>query len=66
MKRKYKWVCEECGSSDVMAEGSAFWNREEQRWEWGWDDTFCHDCQETVLVRKENLPPEIPTNTQIV
>jgi hypothetical protein len=66
MKRRYKWVCERCGSDEIIAEGQAFWNRDLQEWDWEWNDTYCVDCSDLANVIKEDLPPEISINSEII
>jgi alpha-D-ribose 1-methylphosphonate 5-phosphate C-P lyase len=44
--KRYKQVCEKCGSENVKVDAWAVWDNESQRWELGetYDHAHCDDC----------------------
>jgi hypothetical protein len=54
--RKYRMVCNRCGSSDVSSVASVAWNFDEQRWEFedyydcGADLDYCSSCEEETEI----------------
>jgi hypothetical protein len=46
-KKRFKQVCETCGSENVKADAWAAWDKESQRWELEnvFENSYCGDCQ---------------------
>lgn len=56
--RKVTYVCERCGSDNVVRDANAVWSVEDQRWELGgcMDAAYCEACdRETRLNEKESV-----------
>lgn len=58
--KRYKYVCEKCGSSNVNAIAQAVWDIEEQKWMLagdpdGNDGDFCEDCETPCTMIRVDL-----------
>lgn len=45
-------TCPYCGSDNVGADGTAFYNPDTQDWELNgvYDGGYCHDCENTIKI----------------
>jgi hypothetical protein len=66
MSEKFKYVCVQCGSSDVRAEAECEFNIEKQQWEileFYHDRDYCMECLETV--RTDTAPLDLKDIAQL-
>jgi len=55
MPDKTKWVCECCGSADIVSTGDVEWDEKVQRWVWAdCDRDWCRACD------ADNRAEEVP------
>jgi hypothetical protein len=65
--KKYKKVCEVCGSQSITFEGSVIWNINKQEYYIAdlYDHTYCGDCQDHVNVSDVEII-ELNVNTKVL
>lgn len=62
-ERKYRWVCAECGGSNVNCSGPLHFDYDKQDWVSDgstYDDDYCEDCGEEVRL-EQKFDDEEPT-----
>lgn len=60
-KSRYKQVCDECGSENVMADAYAKWDTEDQEWhlvEAFAKGSYCNDCVDETTVKAVKIEEE--------
>ena len=58
--KKYRWKCTHCGSTNVVADFSCYWDEKLQKWI-GDDDLerdWCHECQSETRLENVELRNE--------
>jgi hypothetical protein len=64
--KRYKKVCEACGSEELSFDANAYWNVSTQSFELDdmWE-TYCRNCEDTTYaIDKEII--ELNTNTKVL
>ena len=58
MKKKVNMICENCESTDVVADAYATWNVEEQKWELisTYDKgSYCNSCDDECRIVEQEI-----------
>ena len=65
--KKYRWVCSECGSSNITVSANMSWDYPSQTWKANdlLDDDFCEDCETyRVMEQQFDTPPPLTRKQQ--
>jgi hypothetical protein len=65
--KRYKMVCSDCGSEDIVSDAYAEWNKFTQRWELSdlHDYSYCRSCESESRIDEVEII-ELNLNTKVL